>query len=97
LEDQCFVCEEQQEATPAGCRWFEDASAISIDNQLNDDQRASLEAVFLSNRVIVFSDRPARIKADIAVDRPYPRHRDDARLAELLRNILELLGLDATW
>jgi len=28
------------------------------------------EAVFLANRVIVFSDRPARIKADIAVDRP---------------------------
>ena len=55
------------------------------------------EAVFLANRVIVFSDRPARIKADIAVDRPYPRHRGDAKLAELRRNILELLGLDATW
>ena len=55
------------------------------------------EAVFLANRVIVFSDRPARIKADIVVDRPYPRHRGDARLAELRHNILELLGLDATW
>ena len=55
------------------------------------------EAVFLANRVIVFSDRPARIKADIAVDRPYPRHRGDAKLAELRRNILGLLGLDATW
>ena len=55
------------------------------------------EAVFLANRVIVFSDRPARIKADIAVDRPYPRHRGDARLAELRRNILGLLGLGATW
>jgi NitT/TauT family transport system ATP-binding protein len=55
------------------------------------------EAVFLANRVIVFSDRPARIKADIAVDRPYPRHRGDPRLAELRRNILGLLGLDATW
>jgi NitT/TauT family transport system ATP-binding protein len=55
------------------------------------------EAVFLANRVIVFSDRPARIKADIAVDRPYPRHRGDARLAELRHNILELLGLDAAW
>jgi NitT/TauT family transport system ATP-binding protein len=55
------------------------------------------EAVFLANRVIVFSDRPSRIKADIAVDRPYPRHRGDARLAELRRNILELLGLDAAW
>ena len=55
------------------------------------------EALFLANRVIVFSDRPARIKADIAVNRPYPRHRGDPRLAELRRNILGLLGLDATW
>src|ERR1700722_12933096 len=55
------------------------------------------EAVFLANRVIVFSDRPARIKADIALDRPYPRHRGDAKLSELRRNMLELLGLDATW
>ena len=55
------------------------------------------EALFLANRVIVFSDRPARIKADIAVDRPYPRHRGDPRLGELRRNILGLLGLDATW
>jgi sulfonate transport system ATP-binding protein len=55
------------------------------------------EALFLANRVIVFSDHPARIKADIAVDRPYPRHRGDPRLAELRRNILGLLGLDATW
>jgi len=55
------------------------------------------EAVFLANRVIVFSERPARIAADIAVDRPYPRHRGDPILAELRRNILALLGLDATW
>jgi NitT/TauT family transport system ATP-binding protein len=55
------------------------------------------EAVFLANRVIVFSDRPARIKADIAVDRPYPRHRGDPKLAELRRDILGLLGLGATW
>ena len=55
------------------------------------------EAVFLANRVIVFSDRPARIKADIAVDRPYPRHRGDPKLAELRHEILGLLGLAATW
>jgi NitT/TauT family transport system ATP-binding protein len=55
------------------------------------------EALFLANRVIVLSDRPARIKADIAVARPYPRHRGDPKLAELRRNILGLLGLDATW
>lgn len=55
------------------------------------------EALFLANRVIVFSDRPARIKADVVVDRPYPRHRGDAHLADLRRQILGLLGLDATW
>jgi NitT/TauT family transport system ATP-binding protein len=55
------------------------------------------EALFLANRVIVFSDRPAKVTADIAVDRPYPRHRGDPHLAELRRQILGLLGLDATW
>ena len=47
--------------------------------------------------MIVLSDRPARIKAEIVVDLPYPRHRGDPRLAELRREILGLLGLDATW
>ncbi len=55
------------------------------------------EALFLAERVIVFSDRPARIKADVKVDVPYPRHRGDPRLAELRRQLLGLLGLDATW
>jgi NitT/TauT family transport system ATP-binding protein len=55
------------------------------------------EALVLANRVVVFSDRPARIKADIRVDRPYPRHRGDPYLADLRRQILGLLGLDATW
>ena len=35
------------------------------------------EALFMANRVIVLSDRPAAIKADIPVDLPYPRHRGD--------------------
>ncbi|MEY9754313.1 ABC transporter ATP-binding protein [Bradyrhizobium yuanmingense] len=55
------------------------------------------EALVLANRVIVFSDRPARVKADIRVDRPYPRHRGDPYLADLRRQILGLSGLDATW
>jgi NitT/TauT family transport system ATP-binding protein len=55
------------------------------------------EALVLANRVIVLSDRPARIKADIAVQRPYPRHRGDPYLADLRRQILGLLGLEATW
>ena len=55
------------------------------------------EALFLANRVVVLTDRPARIKADILVDRPYPRHRGDAYLADRRKQILGLLGLDATW
>jgi len=55
------------------------------------------EALVLANRVIVLSDRPAQIKADIAVDRPYPRHRGDPYLADLRKQILGLLGLEATW
>jgi NitT/TauT family transport system ATP-binding protein len=55
------------------------------------------EALFMAERVIVLTDRPARIAADLAVDLPYPRHRGDPRLAELRRQALSLLGLDATW
>jgi NitT/TauT family transport system ATP-binding protein len=55
------------------------------------------EALFMANRVIVFSDRPARITAEIVNDRPYPRHRGDPHLADLRRQVLGLLGLDATW
>jgi NitT/TauT family transport system ATP-binding protein len=55
------------------------------------------EALFMSNRVIVLSGRPAAIKADIQVDLPFPRHRGDPHLADLRRQILGLLGLDADW
>lgn len=55
------------------------------------------EALFLAQRVIVLSDRPARIQAETANDLPYPRHRGSARLAELRHEALRHLGLDATW
>jgi NitT/TauT family transport system ATP-binding protein len=55
------------------------------------------EALFMANRVIVLSDRPASIMADIRVELDYPRHRGDPRLGELRRHVLSLLGLDANW
>jgi NitT/TauT family transport system ATP-binding protein len=55
------------------------------------------EAVFLANRVIVLSERPARITAEVVNARPYPRHRGDPHLAELRREILGHLGLAEAW
>jgi len=55
------------------------------------------EALFLAGRVIVLSQRPAQIKAEIVNARPYPRHRGDPHLAELRHQVLAHLGLDATW
>jgi NitT/TauT family transport system ATP-binding protein len=55
------------------------------------------EALLLATRVIVLSDRPARIRAEIKIDRPYPRHRDDSALVAHRQKVLELLGLGAAW
>jgi NitT/TauT family transport system ATP-binding protein len=55
------------------------------------------EAIFLASRVIVLSERPARITAEVVNDRPYPRHRGDPQLAELRREIMGHLGLAQSW
>jgi hypothetical protein len=55
------------------------------------------EALFLARRVLVLSDRPARIKTEIVNDRPYPRHRGDPRLVELRHEVLTHLGMDESW
>jgi len=55
------------------------------------------EALILASRVIVLSDRPARVLTEIVNDRPYPRHRGDPHLAALRHEALRLLGLDAGW
>lgn len=51
------------------------------------------EALLLASRVIVFSERPAHIKAEFSVAKSYPRHRDDPELVALRRQILATLGL----
>ena len=50
------------------------------------------EALLLAERVIVLSERPARIKAEIEVSLPHPRRRDDPRIVELRQEILDILG-----
>jgi len=50
------------------------------------------EALVLAERVIVLTERPAAIRADLPVSLPYPRHRDDPELVRLRREILGLLG-----
>ena len=55
------------------------------------------EALFMANRVIVLSDRPARIKADVAVDLPYPAASRRSAPRGTATKVFGLLGLDATW
>lgn len=55
------------------------------------------EALLLCDRVLVFSARPARVLAELQIDRPYPRRRDDPRLLELRQHALELLGQGSDW
>jgi NitT/TauT family transport system ATP-binding protein len=51
------------------------------------------EALFLANRVVVFSPRPAKTVAQISVDLPYPRHRGQPQFVALRQKLLSHLGL----
>ena len=55
------------------------------------------EALYLAGRVLVLSQRPARILAEIAVDLPYPRHRSSPGFSALRQRVLEQLGLQVHW
>ena len=53
------------------------------------------EALLLGDRVLVFSPRPGRIAADLAIDLPHPRGEDmilDADFLSLKRTVLAHLG-----
>lgn len=52
------------------------------------------EALLLSQQVIVFSHRPARVIGTVDIDLPYPRHRDDPRFVTLRRELLATMGLE---
>jgi NitT/TauT family transport system ATP-binding protein len=55
------------------------------------------EALLLATRVVVIGGRPGRVIGDIAIDMQAPRHRDDARLLGLRRDILGQLGHRELW
>lgn len=52
----------------------------------------SEEAVFLSDRIVVFTDSPAEIKEIIDVNLPRPRNRASAEFMAVRNRILELNG-----
>jgi len=50
------------------------------------------EAIFMANRCVVFSARPGRIKNELAIDLPYPRHytvKTTPRFSELKAVVTE--------
>jgi len=51
------------------------------------------EALLLSQRVIVFSQRPAHIVQIVPVELPFPRHRDDPRFVALRRELLAIMNV----
>ena len=56
------------------------------------------EAIFLASRVVVMSARPGRIKADIPVDLPHPRHytvKTSAAFSNLKARLTEEIRVEA--
>jgi ABC-type nitrate/sulfonate/bicarbonate transport system ATPase subunit len=51
------------------------------------------EAIFMANRVAVLSARPGRIKAEVRIDLPHPRHYTMKTSAEFSRTKAELTEL----
>jgi NitT/TauT family transport system ATP-binding protein len=55
------------------------------------------EALFLAERVLVLSERPARVRMMIEVDMPYPRDRGSAHFTALRHRVFESLRLQSSW
>ena len=56
------------------------------------------EAIFMANRVVVFTARPGRIKTELAVDLPHPRHytiKTTPRFADYKAQLTEAIREEA--
>jgi len=49
------------------------------------------EACYLGDRVLVLSQKPARIKEEIRIDIPRPRNTNDSRFIKVVERIIELI------
>jgi len=49
------------------------------------------EAVFLADRIVVFTPRPGRIRENIPLNLPRPRERTSAEFASIRRHVLDLI------
>jgi len=49
------------------------------------------EAVYISERILILSNKPAKIKAEVKVDLPRPRSLIDPRLVEIRKKVTELI------
>jgi sulfonate transport system ATP-binding protein len=49
------------------------------------------EAVYISERILILSNKPAKIKAEVRVDLPRPRSLIDPRLVEIRKEVTELI------
>ncbi|MDR1532351.1 MAG: ABC transporter ATP-binding protein [Clostridiales bacterium] len=51
------------------------------------------EAIYLSDRIVIMTPRPAKIKCVYEIEIPHPRHRGGAEFLAIRRDILEKLEL----
>jgi sulfonate transport system ATP-binding protein len=49
------------------------------------------EAVYVSERILILSNKPAKVKAEVKVDLPRPRSLIDPRLVEIRKEVTELI------
>ena len=75
LMDECFAS--LDEVTREQMNMFLLTMLNEIKRTLVFITHSIAEAVFISDRVIVFSRKPARILGDIAIDIPRPRRLED--------------------